>query len=1221
MGKRKRASYPVADPVDSSGRRSVESSRSSATRAPKVRKAGDQLPLPGYCETSDNDTESEYHPVALGRHCRALSHIKPGLSAFPRSAYDGYAPLLPVTPETDALNEFKSILEQQHAQSAASFEYDFVVVEEFSAYRPAHDARRPGELAGLEKVEVDRGASEGLVFDGILRSGEVQHYVQGVPFKVITVDGYGDAAVTDLRDRICIQSNLAKGMDIWYQLQRPSKEYARFYEPFIWLAEFTKHFVDYLLAMDRVTLQDFKFCFHGWLCARHTTDAHFHKWLRQCNLRDFRSTVAAHVPYLWKECSGLGVDETDLRDHPLWSEVHPYNLAAIPEQANREHRTIVTPFVHETFKHMYFSEQLESRDVAFDETIRKINRAKAELGLKPFGSASSFSTALLTPTTQRISPSIVASEAFSAGDVVCLDADTDGAWKSTSSTWYAYVQGVRINERTGGTMLDALWMYETHHTTLGAAVYPFENELFLSDNCACGREAIDAEYVKGKVEGITWFALDPTVQSGFFVRQKFRTAHDEGTDDFITLQDSDFRCRCGDQPTDFEECRLKYDIGDTVLVKASDGRAQDSRLDPAIIEDFDLVSEQVVLRQLRRQGDVSNELVLTDSIISKPARHVVRACQVRTLDQKTVAMGLSTGYDRGGAGDFYYIIQDADTFDEVQCQSTWPPMTEGIDLEAPPAFEKLTGLGLFCGGGNFDRGLEDGGTVDFKYAVDWAQKALHTYRANSREPEKTHCFLGSVNDYLARALKGSGDPLIAAPGDIDLISAGSPCPGFSNLQQDKASVDSLRNASMVASVVSHVDLYCPQYCILENVVAMTAGVGKDKRENVFSQVIAAFVAMGYQVQQFLTDAWSHGSSQSRSRVFIVASAPGLEPFQAPQMTHDHPTTTEFRSQALGRSGNGKNFGRRRNEYTPFRCTTAAEATSDLPHIGDGQSRVCPSFPDHVLPSEEDAEARDRIASVPFRPHGMGLLDAVRKDLVTGKPKDWLLQSSSVKSGYGSKSYSRVRPDGLFPTVTTVQKIACGYTGRTCHWDQNRPLTVMELRRAMGFLDYEPIIGSPRQQVHIIGNSVDRKVSFALGLCLRESWSRSWVRRLAGTAGRGQLASPNATEDNEVGDDVRPEGLKVFNDMLRAGASAVAGKNTIAREALPANRHEPARSPFRGAIKAVDLTVDGVEDEADDRGDGSTISTKRQSRTGKPIAWVQIERRPAPVDERKNCAVT
>jgi len=98
---------------------------------------------------------------------------------------------------------------------------------------------------------------------------------------------------------------------------------------------------------------------------------------------------------------------------------------------------------------------------------------------------------------------------------------------------------------------------------------------------------------------------------------------------------------------------------------------------------------------------------------------------------------------------------------------------------------RLFGLGLFCGGGNFDRGLEDGGAVQVKYAVDWDAAALHSYRVNVKDPKDVEYFLGSVNDHLSKVLFGSQGARIARIGSIECISAGSPCPGFSTLQKNK----------------------------------------------------------------------------------------------------------------------------------------------------------------------------------------------------------------------------------------------------------------------------------------------------------------------------------------------------------------------------------------------------------------------------------------------------
>jgi DNA (cytosine-5)-methyltransferase 1 len=76
----------------------------------------------------------------------------------------------------------------------------------------------------------------------------------------------------------------------------------------------------------------------------------------------------------------------------------------------------------------------------------------------------------------------------------------------------------------------------------------------------------------------------------------------------------------------------------------------------------------------------------------------------------------------------------------------------------------------------------------------------------------------------------------------------------------------------------------------------------------------------------------------------------------------------------------------------------------------------------------------------------------------------------------------VRLDALFPTIVTKLTIQDARNGVSLHWDQHRCLTVMEDRRAQGFLDEEFLVGTPLQRWKIIGNSMDRNVSFALRAC-------------------------------------------------------------------------------------------------------------------------------------------
>lgn len=1052
------------------------------TVASRFQSAPSSPPAADSLDEADTSESSEGSSKTLRRKTyRTAAYLEISGPEYPRSAYAGREPVLRPTAEGEADSNLRVLAENAEPDA----DWVFYRLEGFSIYRPPHGHRTHNhELTTLDRLRQDRYPE--FYFDGVLSYGDQEYYVEAVPFEIVTVDGYGDDPDDgDVSNQICIQSKLqskvARGKGAWYQLGSPAPEYKRFYHPFLWLARFTKYFVAYLLEKDHVTLSHFRSKFIEWLETRQSAhNQNFQKWLKHSQLRDFRTTVAANVGYLWKECHGL---DLELRRHFIWQEIDPQHLRAIPEQPNLEKLTVVTPFAFECFRGMYFGDRLVERKI--DEAMLELTRRRKSLLRLTPALSKRVPRNVATPTSPRRSSPGDRVISVQPGDVVSVRPDQKGAWRTENATWYAYVQDVCAS--ADGTRLDVLWLYEPTDTTLGKAYYPFQNELFLSDNCSCGNSALDLECVIEKIP-VVFFAQDPHVEEGFFVRRKFRTVHEQDTYDFVDLRKSDFHCHCDHPIPIFQECCEKYSVNDTVLVREWSAALHEDRLEPARIVSFDQSKQRIHVQLFgRKHGQIEdttarpNELVLGD-LRDKPADKIIRKCHIRYFTAEQIATKeLPPPYNRDGTGDFFYLARSERPQDQSQA------FVEGWDPNERRK-SKLRGMGIFCGGGTFDRGLEEGGAVEFRYAVDWAQKALHSYRANAHPG--VHYFLGSVNDYLAKAMAGHDKPGVARPGEFNVLSAGSPCPGFSSLQVYKLSDESKQNASMVASVISFVDFFVPEYLILENVVTMTNGMGPNKDENVFAQIVAALVAMGYQVQQFLMDAWSYGSSQQRSRVFIIASAPGLVPFKPPPHSHAHPRSTNVMKRALGTSSNGKCFGSRRDEFTAFEHCSPRQAVQDLPFIGDAQPQICTRFPDHRHAAHESGATRTRLAMVPTRPRGMGLIQAKSAGLLRGEPLEHCENVNNVRKMKTSTIYARVDPEFLFPTIVTRLAVNDGINGRVVHWSQQRTLTIMEARRAQGYLDHEVIIGSPVEQLKIIGNSVDRKVALVLGLALRESWEGS-----------------------------------------------------------------------------------------------------------------------------------
>ncbi|CAD0094880.1 unnamed protein product [Aureobasidium mustum] len=420
--------------------------------------------------------------------------------------------------------------------------------------------------------------------------------------------------------------------------------------------------------------------------------------------------------------------------------------------------------------------------------------------------------------------------------------------------------------------------------------------------------------------------------------------------------------------------------------------------EPAIIRGFNLrsITLQVFVRCGRDLDDkqaAPNQLALSDEFLELDPDYVTRHCRVAAFAS---LKDIQAPYDRDGAGDLWYVISSS--------APTWTFIKHEIAADS-----KLKGMGIFCGSGSFDRGLEEGGGLEFKWAVDWAERALHSYRAN-------------------------------------------------------------------------------------NVIGMARNPSNAKDLNVFSQVLCCLVSMGYQVQQLLMDPGNYGSCQSRQRIFIIATAPGHKAPAPPPQTHTC-SELETHARAIGYASNGLPFGKRRYDVCPFVSLTAEGAFQDLPIIGDSHVQTCIAAPDHRTCRHESSKKRALIQMVPRWPYGQGFVQAVAKGKMSKNAMATYAWQNKNRASASSRSWARIYPDRLVGCLTTDIKPHDSFLGRTLHYDQHRTMSVMEARRVQGLPDHEVILGTPSQQWYQIGNGVDRKVAFALGIQIanacRETSAHQW----------------------------------------------------------------------------------------------------------------------------------
>ncbi|KAI1815133.1 S-adenosyl-L-methionine-dependent methyltransferase [Poronia punctata] len=1090
--------------------------------APQLWLDEDGVDLDQFTDTSDTEYSSNPDDCGLqgvntpspGKLSRRVTVDLPvSTLAEPKSLFEGFEPPAPEEREWRAV---ATLLES--VGSKEPDDYYELELDNFSIYVDMYNfSNELRPLQHLSRVPC-------MYFDGILRHGDKQFFVRRVPFEKLPVGNYGESNHT-VGDQIWILSKLNElkwDRTVYYKLLSPAPEYRRYHTPFMWIADLAKHVIDYCeyrrdqdqgqdrIQDTRVRLEDFRSLFGLWCQSQHGTDDTFKRWYSANGGNDFRGAIIANVDYIWREAHGL--DPNITKWHHLWGEIKTLdyyrpNLISSQEDTkspggNTEPNTVVTPYIHNLFSHMVFGNLLESTEACATANVKQAQFLQEN---------QSFSKSFRSPKHNETDhAALVAS--IQPGDVISTEPDgalTDTKWKREPSNhyqgdylWFGLVQKVhRRSDRQ--TSFDVLWLYQPVDTPCSVMKYPWDNELFLSDNCTCHHQTAK---VKGDqilaVHEVEFFGT-PSTSAEYFVRQTYVASDCR----WASLREE--HLKCGDE-TAFSQSptnEIRYRVGDTVLAHT---QTQSSRLDTFIVESLftENKKELVRLRRLLRRREVDkdarsappNELVYSHQLVETASKRIDRRCLVRSF---CVGEDIPPPYNRNGTGDAFFITHEEFEIDGVIQYRPLEPtrlgsFRQGYDVGQDHKTQKLRGLDLFCGGGNFGRGIEESGAVEMHWTNDIWEGAIHTYMANSPSDNTPTPFLGSVDDLLRLGLKGVDK--VPAPGDVQFISAGSPCPGFSSLTIDKTSPHQRKNQSLVASFASFVDFYRPLYGLLENVPRMVNSSGF-RDSCVFSQLVCALVGLGYQVQVMFLDAWSFGSSQNRTRVFLAFTAPGLRTPKAPTPSHSHPEDIPL--QKLGVMSCGRPFDSRKRVPTPFTFVPIRDAVGDLPNIQDSKADYCIGYPDHRLSIGYTCRIRKQLFQIPTQPYGLNFSQAWYGGLMTSSERLLFPEKTQQRTMKHSKAWGRVHPKKLVGTIATRCSPTDGRTGRINHWAQNRPLTILEVRRAQGFLDTDVLVGTAADQWKIIGNSVCRHVAQVLGLAIREAWL-------------GSLFDENAKIDVDVG---------------------------------------------------------------------------------------------------------
>jgi len=480
------------------------------------------------------------------------------------------------------------------------------------------------------------------------------------------------------------------------------------------------------------------------------------------------------------------------------------------------------------------------------------------------------------------------------------------------------------------------------------------------------------------------------------------------------------------------------------------------------------------------------------------------------------------------------------------------PMEIADDLEseaksAPHTSEvkPLRLLDIFSGCGGLSRGLHDSKVAETKWAIEFWKPAAEAYGLNNPDCK---VFNRECNSLLEMLLTGKNDIGLPEKGDVEMLSGGPPCQGFSVLNIFKEKEYSKFKNSLIPTYLSFADFYRPKYFILENVRNLVA----NENGMVLKLCMATLVRMGYQAAFGILQAGHYGVSQTRRRLIIMAAAPGetLPLFPEPVYCFPGPLFLEVEIDGRRFSTNTSRPG------CPRRALTAWDSISDLrpiksgasdaqisysffqdgvSHTGEPKSHLQKMFRagqpkgapliDHIC-KEMNALSEVRIRNIPTdpgsdwrdlpnfemkmengewtkslqynysKPGEKGLFRGVcscclkntgcdNEDKQSGTLISWFLPHTADRHNNWKEVYGRVPWDGIFKTTITDPE-PLGKQGQVLHPDQNRLVSVREYARSQGFPDTYKFAGTIRDKHREIGNAVPPPLGKAIGMEIRKA---------------------------------------------------------------------------------------------------------------------------------------
>jgi len=399
-----------------------------------------------------------------------------------------------------------------------------------------------------------------------------------------------------------------------------------------------------------------------------------------------------------------------------------------------------------------------------------------------------------------------------------------------------------------------------------------------------------------------------------------------------------------------------------------------------------------------------------------------------------------------------------------------------------------TAVDLFAGAGGLSLGAEQAGfDVVSSVEYDPIHCAVHAFNFPRTSVLCADVAQLSLGELRASIIEGCALHGRVAPGYVDLVMGGPPCPGFSFM--GKRLVDDPRN-QLVFHFFRLISELRPRYFIMENVPGMASG----GHATILDELIREFQEAGYPIENHrILNARDFGVPQDRKRLFLM----GAREDQVPLL---HPTPTVI---AVPKKPGARSV----SVGGDLPCGPSVwDAIGDLPDA-DGFPELLKT--DEVRLTGKQQAALDEKASSYARPlRGQ----APAHDLSYPRVWDKSILTSSMRTVHTDLSISRfaatspgetepishfyrLHPEGLSNTLRAGTGSDRGaYTSpRPIHPTLPRVITVREAARLHSLPDWFRLHRTKWHGMRQIGNAVapavgraaTAEVVRALGLHLRQ----------------------------------------------------------------------------------------------------------------------------------------